>query len=76
MFRYFCYLYLPSIAGVDPTDKCPECKAKLETGPGAINFSLNLADLSILVDCMECRVRVKLKGMLGAKQRAVLSCGM
>ena len=61
---------------MDPTDKCPECKAKLETGQRAVNFSLNLADFSILVDCMECGVRVRVKGMLGAKQRAVVSCGM
>ena len=57
-------------------DKCPDCKARLETGPRALNFSLNMTDLSILVDCMQCGVRVRLKGVLGARQRAVLSCGM
>ena len=61
---------------MDPVDKCPDCKARLETGPRALNFSLNMTDLSILVDCMQCGVRVRLKGVLGARQRAVLGCGM
>jgi len=63
-------------AGVDSMDKCPDCKAKLETGSNALNFSLNMTDLSILVDCVQCGVRVRLKGVLGARQRAVLGCGM
>ena len=46
-------------------DKCPDCKAKLETGSRALNFSLNMVDRSILVDCMQCGVRVRLKGVLG-----------
>jgi len=63
-------------AGVDCMNKCPDCKAKLETGARAVNFSLNMADLSVLVDCVQCGVRVRLKGVLGARQRAVLGCGM
>ena len=57
-------------------DEYPDCKANLETGPRALNFSLNMTDLSILVDCVQCGVRVRLKEVLGAKQRAVLGCGM
>eukprot|EP00092_Neocalanus_flemingeri_P038698 GFUD01042134.1.p1 GENE.GFUD01042134.1~~GFUD01042134.1.p1 ORF type:complete len:450 (-),score=90.24 GFUD01042134.1:44-1393(-) len=63
-------------SGVDPTDKCPTCNSVLETGPKAVNFSVNLSDMSVLVDCMVCGVRVKVKGALGERQRAFFSCGM
>jgi len=63
-------------SGVDCIEKCPDCQARLEIGARSVNFSLNMADFSILMDCMECGVRVKLKGVLGSRQMALLSCGM
>ena len=57
-------------------DKCPVCNIGLDTGPKALNFSINYSDLSVLVDCKECGVRVRLKEVLRSKQRAFLSCGM
>eukprot|EP00092_Neocalanus_flemingeri_P019134 GFUD01020727.1.p1 GENE.GFUD01020727.1~~GFUD01020727.1.p1 ORF type:complete len:166 (+),score=47.67 GFUD01020727.1:61-498(+) len=62
-------------AGADPTE-CPTCNSFLETGPKAVNFSINLSDMSVLVDCMVCGVRVKVKGALDERQRAFFSCGM
>eukprot|EP00092_Neocalanus_flemingeri_P084344 GFUD01105956.1.p1 GENE.GFUD01105956.1~~GFUD01105956.1.p1 ORF type:complete len:147 (-),score=44.67 GFUD01105956.1:1-441(-) len=64
-------------AGVDPIDQCPNCYSLLETGPAkAVNFTINLSDLSMLVDCRVCGVRVKLKAVLGERQRAFFNCGM
>ena len=57
-------------------DKCPDCECRLETGASAVNFSLNMADFSILVDCIKCGIRVQLKGVLGSRQKAFLSCGV
>jgi len=62
-------------AGVDPIDKCPNCYSRLETGSKTVNFSINLSDMSVLVDCMQCGVRVRMKGALGDKQKEFLSCG-
>ena len=62
-------------AGLDPIDKCPNCYSRLETGAKTVNFSINLSDMSVLVDCMQCGVRVRMKGALGDKQKEFLSCG-
>ena len=64
------------ITGVDSTDKCPRWNSRLDTGPAAVNFSINFSDLSVLVDCIKCDVRVKVMGALGSRQRTFLSCGM
>jgi len=61
-------------SGVDCIDRCPECEVVLEIGSKARNFSLNMADLSILVDCQECGLRVRLKGVLGPKEKRFLTC--
>ena len=54
--------------------RCPECDVVLEIGFKARNFSLNMVDLSILVDCQECGLRVRLKGVLGPKEKHFLTC--
>ena len=38
-------------------------------------LTLNVTDLSILLDCNECGVRLRLRGFLGDHQLALLSCG-
>merc|ERR1712013_29192 len=54
-------------------DRCPRCSVNLEVSREQL--TLNVTDLSILLDCNECGVRLRLRGFLGDHQLALLSCG-
>jgi len=53
-------------------DRCPRCSISLQVSREQL--TLNVTDLSILLDCTECGVRLRLRGFLGDHQLALLSC--
>jgi len=53
-------------------DRCPRCSISLQVSREQL--TLNVTDLSILLDCTECGVRLRLRGFLADQQLALLSC--
>jgi len=53
-------------------DRCPRCSISLQVSREQL--TLNVTDLSILLDCTECGVRLRLRGFLADHQLALLSC--
>jgi transcription elongation factor Elf1 len=58
----------------DESDACPRCGAALLVSRELL--TLDVTDLSILLDCGQCGVRLRLRGVIGEQEQALLSCGL
>jgi hypothetical protein len=62
------------ISGVDHCDRWPKCKQTLDSS--STNLSIDFVDFSVILVCDGCGVRVRMRGVLGERQKAFLSCGV